>query len=324
MRFVGAFCLAGFFFVLPIGARSAEVFEVATESPVVRVVQTAAGVYVETGEATFRLTACSTAPLCLAPDAIEGFSEHAPPGALPDGEVAAAPSGDIFQAWYSRPTARYAHGVLGDAVEGGALTVETAEGTPLELVLPETHVFEDLAPRISDLDGDGRNEVVAIRSSLTAGAAVAVYGIVGGTLVERAATPEIGRPNRWLNIAGIADYTGAGIPAIAWVETPHIGGILKMAALVDGRLEVFDNTYPGFSNHVIGSRELGLSATADFSGDGVPDLALPSADRRSLVIATRSGFASIPLPGRIAQRIAENSGRLVTATDDGRLLVIVP
>jgi hypothetical protein len=305
-------------------AFAAKVFAIATDSPVRQIRETALEIYVETESGAFRLEECAAAPLCLTPDAIQGLPEPAPEEALPDGAVAVAPSGDIRRAWYSRPTTRYEHGVLGNKVEGGSLVAETAGGERFELVLPETYVFEDLTPRISDLNGDGRNEVVTIRSSRVAGAAVAIYAVADGSLVERAAGPEIGRPSRWLNIAGIADYTGAGIPAIAWVETPHIGGTLKMGALVNGRLEVFENTYPGFSNHVIGSKELGLSATGDFSGDGVPDLALPSVDRSSLVIASRTGFEAIALPGRVAHAVVHISDLLVTATEDGRLLAIAP
>jgi hypothetical protein len=48
----------------------------------------------------------------------------------------------------------------------------------------------------------------------------------------------------------------------------------------------------GFSNHVIGSREMRLSATADIDMDGQVELALPSNDRRSLRIV-RFGKAGI-------------------------------
>ena len=47
-------------------------------------------------------------------------------------------------------------------------------------------VFEDRTPRVVDLDGDGANEVVAIRSSLSEGGGVAVYGLREGRLAELA------------------------------------------------------------------------------------------------------------------------------------------
>ncbi len=45
-------------------------------------------------------------------------------------------------------------------------------------------VFEDLAPRIVDLDEDRMAEIVTIRTDINAGAAIAIYGIRDGGLVE--------------------------------------------------------------------------------------------------------------------------------------------
>ncbi len=104
-----------------------------------------------------------------------------------------------------------------------------------ELVLPQTRVFEDITPRLADLDGDGRNEVVAIRTDVSAGAAVAVYHMVDGKLKERAATAPLRLANRWLSLAAIADFRGDGRRQIAVVKTPHIGGILEILALRGGR-----------------------------------------------------------------------------------------
>lgn len=243
---------------------------------------------------------------------------------LPGGSVARASRGDIRGAWYARPTGRYQHGVLGDSIEGGALSVVTNDGTRLELVLPGSHVFEDLTPRIADLDGDGRNEVVTIRSSLDRGSAVAVYGLAGGKLVERGATAEIGKANRWLSIAGIADYLTDGVLHIAFVETPHIGGTLKFARFSGGRLSVAARTIPGVSNHVIGSSRLSMSASADIDGDGVTELAVPSADRRSLVIFSGGRIVVRPAPRQILGAIRYTGGRFVTSGADGSRIEIEP
>jgi hypothetical protein len=306
-------------------SNAAEHHQIATPSPVSSVVGTMAGEFVTLRNgASFKLARCDSQIICLTPASIRGLPPKAPQGGLPDGRVAGASSGDIRRAWYGRPTTRYGHGVLGDRIEAGSLVTEDAAGKRYEYVLPETHVFEDITPRLADLDGDGRNEIVAIRSSLSSGAAVAVLGLRDGRLGLLDATREIGRANRWLNIAGIADYTGAGVPVVAWVETPHIGGTLKMAAFEDGRLNVFANTYSGFSNHFIGSRELGLAATGDFTGDGVPDLALPNANRRSIVIAARTGFEKVPLLRPVSHAVLNVGGAIVTATEDGRLVAIIP
>ena len=250
------------------------------------------------------------------------------PNGLPDGLVATHPGGDIRAAWYEMPTTRYRHAVLGDATEAGALAVRTASNETLRLVLPESAVFEDRYPRLADLDGDGSVEVVTIRASLRQGAAVTVYGLRGGELVERASTDFIGRAHRWLNIAGIADFDGRPGLEIAFVRTPHIGGTLFFYEYREGML-IQIGAMEDFSNHVIGSPELRLSAIADVNSDGKADLALPSHNRRMLrLISFEHGgpiaLAAIALPGRIDKAIAaQGSGQNTEFTvglDDGTII----
>ncbi len=318
--FVGLFLLAAGF----AEAGAADVNIMDTPGRVTQIVKTPLKTYFRTGSNSYALFACDDAPVCFKAEPIEGELIDAPETGLPDGKIAVSRSGDIRRAWYGRPTKRYGHGVLGDAIEAGSLIVEDRTGNRYEHVLDRNHVFEDITPRLFDLDRDGDIEIVAIRSSLSKGAAIAVHGIVDGALKELAATRDIGRSNRWLNIAGIADYPGAGVAAIAWIETPHIGGILRMGVFDGKNFEVFSNSYPGFSNHFIGSRELGLSATGDFTDDGVPDLAIPSAGRNQIVIAARTGLVSIPLPGRVGHAVAAVGDRIVTADTEGRLIVVQP
>lgn len=227
---------------------------------------------------------------------------------LPDGLLATSATGDIRKAWYSAPTTRYAHGVLGDSVEGGMLKVITSRGATLRILLPPTQVFEDRTPRLVDLDGDGKIEVVTIKSSTITGAAISVYGLVGNALIEKASTNYIGRANRWLNIAGINAYAGVRGKEIAYVVTPHIGGTLKFVKYFRGKLLPIASS-KGFSNHVIGSREMRLSASFDVNGDKRLDLALPSGDRTKLkIISFGSGgpkvIANIELPSPINKAIA--------------------
>lgn len=226
------------------------------------------------------------------------------PDGLPDGFVAEAPPGvtDVARAWYAAPTTRYAHGVIGDAVEAGALVAQTREGEVLRVDLPPSEVFEDRTPRIADLDGDGRAEIVTIRASATAGAAASVYGLADGGLGLRATTPFIGRSNRWLNIAALADLAGLGRRQIAYVETPHIGGTLHLYDF-DGDGLVRLASMRDFSNHAIGARELRLSAVIAAASGG-PALAAPDARRARLrVVAIAAGgwreLASIALPARL-------------------------
>lgn len=245
---------------------------------------------------------------------------------LPDGLIAKSNSGsDILSAWYGEPTERYAHGILGDAIEAGSLIIEATDKTIKLLRLPENTVFEDRYPRLMDLDRDGTTEVITIKSSLSKGASVTIYGLEGSELVEKATTGYHGLANRWLNIAGIADYRGTGLKDIAFVRTPHIGGTLFFYSYNKGAFEQVGDIY-GFSNHFIGSREMRLSSTADFDGDGVLDLAVPSNNRRELRFISFAGdaateFSTVKFSSRIDKAISvENDGEnLVIGTSDGRV-----
>lgn len=226
---------------------------------------------------------------------------------LPDGKVSTT-KGDIVAAWYSEPTERYKHGILGDRVEGGSLKIINALGRTIIFRLPRGEVFEDITPRIVDLDRNGTMEVITIRSSVTKGAAITIYGLNGELLVQKATTPFIGRSHRWLNIAGISNFSRSKTLEIAAVITPHIGGTLRFYKYSHGKL-LRRATASGFSNHVIGSQEQRLSAVLDFDGNRTPDLALPSADRRSLFVMGLTGngmvlLAEAQLPSPINKAIA--------------------
>lgn len=253
------------------------------------------------------------------------------PGGMPHALIATDPRrGDIGGAWYAGRTTRYAHGILGDAIEASILRVATRDGRYLKLTLPVTEVFEDRYPRLADLDGDGTTEIVTIRSSETHGASVTVYGVQDDKLVIRAATGFIGRANRWLNIAGIAPFRGGKGMEIAYVQTPHIGGTLFFYAYEAGKLVKVGES-AGFSNHQIGSTEMRLSAIADVDGNGAPDLAVPSADRRQLRIVgfdngrlIDRGAANLPdaIDKAIAVRGTGKAARFIVGLRTGRVYAI--
>jgi hypothetical protein len=301
-------------------ARAQNVEIVPTQGKVTAITQTKVGSYVETTRGTFSISEgvdCATT-ICLVPDVIRGLPERAPEGALPDGYVDTAETGDIRKAWYGRPTERYAHGVLGDAVEAGSLVVVMDDGTQKEFVLPENQVFEDITPRVYDLNFDGSNEVATIRSSQTGGAAVVVYGLIDGELVEIAASAENGQRNRWLNIVGILPQRNNAMSSIYFIRTPHINGRLNRLDVGIAISNDVDLAQNNFSNHVIGSRELGL-ALLDLRRQA--RMFIPSQNRQSLrqVIDPKS---EISLPGRISHALIALENSLVTATESGELVVI--
>jgi hypothetical protein len=252
-----------------------------------------------------------------------------PENALPGSSIAVGTRG-IARTWLASPTTRYGHAVLGDAIEAGSLIIETADGKSHTVTLGNDAVFEDLTPRLADLDGDGRDEVVVVKSYLARGAAIAVIAQRKGRYGIVAETPPLGTPNRWQNPAGIADFNGDGKVDIALVRQPHAVGALELWTYDKGRLRQIASL-DGFSNHAIGSRALGMSGVADFDGDGTPDLALPSFDLTRLRImsfkpAPRE-IASIPLPSNAASNIGmiergNAPPALAVALADGTLVII--
>ena len=218
--------------------------------------------------------------------------------ALPDGIIAEG-TREVARAWLADPTTRYDHGVLGDAIEAESLVVERRDGRRDVVTLSADAVFEDLKPRIARLGGS--DKVVVVKSHVARGSSLAVVGERNGRFEIVAETPPIGAPHRWLNPAGIADFNGDGEASIALVRMPHAVGRLELWSFRDNALhktlELGD-----VSNHVTGSRALRMSAVADFDGDGRPDLAIASFDRKRLrLIAFAPSIreiASIALPSQ--------------------------
>ena len=206
---------------------------------------------------------------------------------LPDGGTA---EGMGIVAWYEDPTTRYAHGILGDPIEAATLAIQSADGTVHRHTLPGNDVFEDLTPRIVDIDQDGSPEVLTIKSYWEAGATIALYGVGADGISELGEAPPIGRSNRWLNPAGVEDYDGDGVNEIAVIRTPHIGGILILYHWdQSGRQIVEETRQSGYSTHAIGSRDLDLAFSYDWNGDGVIDLLLPDQSRTVLVAVSMAG-----------------------------------
>lgn len=208
--------------------------------------------------------------------------------------AAPASAQTIADARYDDPTTRYAHGVLGDAVEWGALVLTTIEGRRLKFVLPEERVFEDLEPRLADLDGDGAPEVITVEAHQNFGARLAIYGPQG--LIT--ANDWIGRRNRWLAPIGAADFDGDGTTDIAYVDRPHLAKTIRVFAY-DGALSEVGQI-AGYSNHRIGE---------DFISGGVRDCGqgpemIVARGNWSGVVALRftgSGFAETPLGTDVSQ-----------------------
>ncbi len=226
--------------------------------------------------------------LCFIATAAVSNTEHAGFGKsvpIPDSIVASSSGKGIVAAMFSCETERYAHAVLGDGIEAGCLIVLDESDRSFTIELPQTQVFEDLEPRIADMNGDGFNDVLVIRSDESAGAAIAIYQIKNDEVVELAATPPIGTPFRWLAPVGIADFNNDAQLDIAYVQTPHIGGILKVWSIIGNEFEQLAELR-GFSNHSIGSKRVSTARIIDYNDDGVMDIALPDQSRQKTVWLT--------------------------------------
>lgn len=162
--------------------------------------------------------------------------------------------GDGHVAVLAGPDAtRYRHGVLGDGIEATSLLLLERHGLePLaQLELPAPFVFEDIAPR--PLAWRGRRGLLTVRSG-PEGAQLAVVAAPregGGPLALAALGPPLGA-QRWL----APSTDGERLLA---VHTPHIGGVLHRYR-ADGDLLAADVVAHEVTNHVIGQRDLDVSA----------------------------------------------------------------
>lgn len=158
----------------------------------------------------------------------------------------------VVAARFAEPTTRYDHGVLGDAVEWGALTITVRDGTSSRehtIRLPKSRVFEDVAPRLVDLDRDGSPEVLVVETDLARGARLSAWQ--PGAAAPFAATPFIGQRHRWLAPLGGADLDGDGFVEVAYVDRPHLAKVLRVWRYRDGAFREVAAA-EGLTNHRIG------------------------------------------------------------------------
>lgn len=209
------------------------------------------------------------------------FSNAAPGGARHE-NWAPREANLVFHAGLEDLTDEYGHSIMGALRDAKALAIHVRQKgsdrktCPKGVVLPKGEVFEDIAPHLADLTGDGRPEVIVVQSNATKGARLVVFDRRGA---ELAATPHIGRAFRWLAVIGAADFDGDGAMDIAYVDRPHLAKVLRVWSFRRGKLEQIA-TASGVTNHAIGDPFI---ASAIRSCDGLPEMVLTDAGRKRIL-----------------------------------------
>ncbi len=227
---------------------------------------------------------------------------------MPAAAAANEPSETIRSARYAEPVERYGHFALGKPHEYARLNVTGSSGKSYEFALPDDEVFEDLSPRLVKMTADGDTELLVIISNKRSGARMALIRLQAGRLEIAAQSAAIGQPNRWLNPVGVSDLDADGQAEIAAVITPHLGGTLKIYRRKAAEL-VEVATLGGFSNHIYGSPELGMSLPFNYQGKAV--LIVPDAIRQNLRIVALDNQTlreiahctfNVPINGAVTRR----------------------
>lgn len=223
----------------------------------------------------------------------------------------------IVSARFVEPTQAYGHGAIAQgehaALEAG---IRGDDGTRrrLRIAIPGA-VFEDTAPRLADLDGDGSPEILTVSSSLNDGARIAVIGAGDGALALRALSAPAGQPHRWFAILGAADLDGDGATEIAFVDRPHLDRVLRILRVrpaPDGwRLDPVA-ALPGFTAHRLGAA--GIVGGIRDCGQG-PEIVLPAGDWRATAILRLDAGRIVAVrhlagadPGAVAAALACRNG----------------
>ena len=215
-----------------------------------------------------------------------------------DGEIArlavnALPDARLLLDEYRRillltdPTTRYDHGVLGDKVEAGSVTLVETEPEPRvlrHLVLPPEIVAEGIAPLWVDLSGDGAREVILTLSDAEQGAQVVIFDETGTPLAGGAPA---GRAHHWRHVVAVGPLGPDGELELVDVLTPHIGGVVEFYRMGDHRLDVLAELAE-YGSHSMGSRNLDSPGIGDFDGDDRQELLVPDQSRRNLAAIRHS------------------------------------
>jgi len=229
----------------------------------------------------------------------------------------------------SDPTDRYGHGVLGDGLEAGSITlVETLPSLKVvnKIEISSPAVIEGIAPIWSDLNGDGKREILVTVSDLQAGAKLVLFDEDGELLAEG---PAAGQGYRWRHQLAAAPMGPSGEILIIDVLRPHLDATLEFFSWQGDQL-VLKADLAGFSTHSIGSRNLDMALVGDLDGDGAYEVVAPDTSRESLngigfVEGKTELLWTIPLGDKLTSNLAGvelNDGSLSLGAGVGNRLLV--
>jgi hypothetical protein len=202
---------------------------------------------------------------------LRGAATRLEVGAIPDARILQDERGRLLLV--TGATTRYAHGILGDTVEGSSLTLVETDPPGVSRVIPMGgRVIEGIAPLWVDLDFDGLREIIVTLSDENKGAQLLVFGEDGGVQAEG---PAIGRGFLWRH--QLAAFPADLEPNLVVADnlTPHSDGVLEFYRWDEVGFNVFTSA-AGYSTHTLGSRNLDRTLAADVNGDALVDLLAPT------------------------------------------------
>ncbi len=224
-----------------------------------------------------------------------------------DATVAVQP----IAARYATSTNRYPHNIMGSLRAHTDLLVRVSTcascripAQEIAIRLPENLVFEDFAPRLVDLNGDGIDEVVVVESDKSNGSRLAVWDVIiaasdGPKLVRGAAGSFIGTRFRWLAPIGAADFDGDGFVEFAYVEKPHLDKVLRIVRR-DGEKIVLVASIAGVTNHAIGQER--AESRIDICADGPRIIALDATGMNMVSVMIADGEPKVTVIGPVPRK----------------------
>ncbi|WP_299719392.1 VCBS repeat-containing protein [uncultured Tateyamaria sp.] len=190
------------------------------------------------------------------------------------------------------PARRYGHDILGNTREWANLTLDWGPradaaytgGAPSLVLRLEAGIFEDVAPRVIQLDDDPLPEVLVANSERGKGARLLILD-VNPDGIRSITSPFIGQQNRWYAPVGAADLDGDGVVEVMWIDRPHLAKVLRVAQVRgDSLVEVA--ALDGLTNHRIGEDDI---AGGIRMCNGTPEMILSTGNWSDLVAITWDG-----------------------------------